>query len=233
MTNFSNPQLDASVVIYSEREAKLSGDGAGFWSNGGGWTVLAGATLFTPEQSRIFGLPLGAHPDACWLLGGEAGRVALISQIKTELRNDGFDVAQAPDGRWYSADEQDREEVMAGEYHTENLAWRDLARARRHVLEDANLEHDGVFTGLASSTSLAQQYRHNSADSATVLLTVEHAGADYELRVCGCGDAAYFEWVDELGDPVGGVFNEVDFDRVGDATLAPTERDGGPSSAAL
>lgn len=203
-----------------------SGDSGGFWSNCSGWAGLDSATLFTPEESRVYGLPLGAHPDVCWLAGADAARVALSNRIKIELRNDGFDVAQAPDGRWYSADEQDRNEVTAGEYLTESLAWRDLAESRRHVLEDADLDQNGVFTASASSQYLAQQYRHHSPDSTTVLLTVEHAGAEYELRVCGIGVAAYFEWTDELGDPVGGVFNEVDFDHVGEATLAPTERDG-------
>lgn len=228
MTNLTNPiavQLAASVVIYSCHEAGLSGDGAGFWSNSAGWTALEDATLFTPQQSLDFGLPLGAHPDVCWLPGAEAGRVALVDQIKAELRNDGFDVAQAPDGRWYSADEQDRDEVMAGEYHTESLAWRDLAESRRHVLEDADLAHDGVFTAVASSAHLAQQYRHGSADSVTILHTAAHEGAEYQLRVCGAGNAAYFEWTDELGDPVGVVFEEVDFDHI-EATLAPAAREG-------
>jgi len=228
MTNLTNPiavQLAASVVIYSQHQAALSGDGAGFWSNGSGWTVLEEATLFTPEQSRAFGLPMGAHPDVRWLPGADAARVVLVDQVKAELRNDGFDVAQAPDGRWYSADEQDREEVTAGEYHTESLAWRDLAESRRHVLEEANLAQDGIFTALALSASLAQQYRHGSADSVTILHTAVHEGAEHQLRVCGAGNAAYFELADELGDPVGAMFEEVDFDHV-EATLAPAAREG-------
>lgn len=228
MTNLTNPtavQLAASVVIFSAHQATQSGDGAGFWSNSEGWSGLEGATLFTLEESRTFGLPLGAARDATWLPGADAQRAVLEALIKKELVNDGFDVARAPDGRWYWADEQDRDEVTAGDHATESLAWRDLAEARRHVLEDGDLDADGVFVTTASSRELAEQHHHQSADAATTVHTALRDEAEYELRVCGRGDTAYFEWVDQLGDPVGTVFEQVDFDQI-EATLAPIERDG-------
>ncbi len=223
-TTTADRQPDDTVVIYSARQADLSGDGAGFWSNGSGWTVLEAATKFTAEQSRIFGLPLGAHPDVCWLVSTDAERIALAHQIKTELRNDGYDVARAPDGRFYWGDEQDREDVTCGEYLVENQAWRDLARARSHVLEDAGLEYKGVFTSAVSSGQMALQCDHLSRDANTTLHTAVLDEGVYQLRVCGRGADAYFEWVDQLGDPVGDVLSEIDFDQV-EATLAPDDRD--------
>lgn len=223
MTTHVHAQLAASVVIFSEQEAMRSG--AGFWSNDQGWTDVESATLFTHEESQRFGLPLAALPDVTWLAGADAARASLAAQIKKVLIEDGFDVALAPDGRWYSADEQDRDEVTRGDYHTANQAWRDLAESRQHVLEEASLDHAGAFPALASSKELARQNKHASAEATTVLHTVARGDHEYELRVCGLGAGAYFEWIDQLGDPVGDVFTTVDFDQV-EAMLAPSEREG-------
>lgn len=223
MTTHARAQLAASVVIFSEQEAMRSG--AGFWSNDQGWTGVESATLFTHEESQRFGLPLAALPDVTWLAGADAERASLAAQIKKVLIEDGFDVALAPDSRWYSADEQDRDEVERGEYHTANQAWRDLAESRLHVLEEAGLDHAGAFPALASSKELARQNGHASGDATTVLHTEARGDREYELRVCGLGTGAYFEWVDQVGDPVGDVFTTVDFDQV-EATLAPVEREG-------
>ena len=230
MTTPTTTQLAASVVIFSEIEAMRSG--AGFWSNSEGWTALASATLFTPEESRTLGLPLTLAdlPDANWMPGSDAERASLAARIKTVLTEDGFAVALAPDGRWYSADEQDREDVTAGEYHTENLAWRDLAESRRHVLEDAGLDAAGAFPAVTSSMQMALQHKHAQRDAATVLHTATRDGEELELRVCGCGTGAYFEWIDHLGDPVGDVFTEMDFDKV-EETLAPVDRDSAAPDA--
>lgn len=222
MTTHVHAQLAASVVIFSEQEAMRSG--GGFWSNNQGWTDLENATLFTHEESQRFGLPLAALPDVTWLAGADVVRASLAAQIKKVLIEDGFDVALAPDGRWYSADEQDRGEVDRGEYHTASQAWRDLAESRLHVLEEAGLDHAGAFPALASSSELARQKKHSTGDAWTVLHTAARADGEYELRVCGFGAEAYFEWIDQLGDPVGDVFTMVDFDQV-EATLAPGERD--------
>lgn len=226
MTNLTNPlavQLAASVVIFSEHLATQSGDGAGFWSNSEGWTGLESATLFSPEESRTFGLPLGASSDAAWLAGADAARTCLAALIKQELVNDGFDVAQAPDGRFYWADEQDRDEVTAGEFATASMAWRDLAEARRHVLEEADLDAAGAFLTTASSHELALQHQHHGADSATTIQTATRDDGEYELRVCGSGEGAYFEWVNQIGDAAGDVFQQIDFANI-EAHLAPHER---------
>jgi hypothetical protein len=232
MTTPTTTQLAASVVIFSEIEAMRSG--AGFWSNSEGWTVLASATLFTPEESRTLDLPLTLAdlPDANWMSGSDAERASLAARIKTVLTEDGFAVALAPDGRWYSADEQDREEVTAGEYHIEDLAWRDLAESRRHVLEDAGLDPAGVFPAATSSMQMALQNRHVGHNAATVLYTATRDGGELELRVCGCGNGAYFEWIDHLGDPVGDVFTDVDFDQV-ESTLPPADRDAAAPGVSL
>jgi len=222
MTTRAHAQLAASVVIFSEQEAMRSG--AGFWSNGQGWTDVESATLFTHEESQRFDLPLAALPDVTWLAGADAVRASLAAQIKKILIDDGFDVALAPDGRWYSADEQDRDDVESGGYPTANQAWRDLAESRLYVLEDAGLSHAGAFPALAMSAEMARQNKHASRDASTLLHTVARGDSEYELRVCGLGAAAYFEWVDQLGEPVGDVFTMVDFDQV-EATLVPAEHE--------
>ncbi|MBY0240094.1 MAG: hypothetical protein K2X55_12345 [Burkholderiaceae bacterium] len=211
-------QLAASVVIFSEAEAMRSG--AGFWSNNEGWTVLTNATLFTPEECRTLGRPLTLTdlPDANWMDFSDAERAGLAAKIKAVLIEDGFAVALAPDRRWYWADEQDRDEVSIGEYHAENMAWRDLAESRRHVLEDAGPDHDGVFSAVTSSMQMARQNKHVWRDAFTVLHTASREGEEHDLRVCGCGFGAYFEWVDQRGTPVGDAFTAVDFDQV-EATL--------------
>lgn len=66
-------------------------------------------------------------------------------KIKQVLREDGYDVAKAPDGRWYWADEQDREIIDRGAFDTAVLAWHDLALAREHVLADAGIPVDQVY----------------------------------------------------------------------------------------
>ena len=48
------------------------------------------------------------------------------------------------------------------------------------------------------------------ADAAHSLATLAHDGQDYELRICGIGKDAYFEWINEGGDPVGDAFFEFD-----------------------
>jgi hypothetical protein len=222
MMTHAAAQLAASMVIFSEREAVQSG--AGFWSNDQGWTTLGGATLFTHQESQSYRLPFRAQGDVAWMHGTDAARASLAAQIKKTLIEDGFDVAQAPDGRWYFADEQDRDEVTAGEHHTEAMAWRDLAETRRHVLAEAGLEPAGAFSTFASSARLAQQYNHGSTDAVTVVHMAARDHGEYELRVRGTGARAYFEWVDHIGDPVGDVFTTVDFAAI-EATLSPGERD--------
>ena len=76
---------------------------------------------------------------------GPAPTISLVERIKAAIREDGFDVAQAQDGLWYSADEQDRAAGVNGEYRTEEGAWAELVLARAHILEEAGLNGTGVF----------------------------------------------------------------------------------------
>lgn len=88
--------------------------------------------------------------------------IAALKRLQDAIREDGFDVAQAPDGLWYWADEQDREEVKLGDHFTELHAWRDLATARMHVAEEAGIDPTAVlapYFHLICSPSEVQ--RHN------------------------------------------------------------------------
>lgn len=55
-----------AYVIYSANEAANS-DGAGFWSNSYGWTMLQDATVFSDAERHLFLLPHSAGLDAFWV----------------------------------------------------------------------------------------------------------------------------------------------------------------------
>jgi hypothetical protein len=56
---------------------------------------------------------------------------------------------------------------------------------------------------------------HTNQDSATTLRTMVNPNVTddhdemMDLNVCGTGDEAYFEWVNEYGDPIGDIFYEL------------------------
>lgn len=56
----------------------------------------------------------------------------------------------------------------------------------------------------------AEQYGNSNDDSNFTLDTLRYRNEEYELRVCGAGQSAYFEWIDQGGDPVGDVFEVKD-----------------------
>lgn len=63
---------------------------------------------------------------------------------------------------------------------------------------------------IGGSAALMARIRKNKADSTgTTLLNVGHKDQDYELLVCGKGDNAYFQWINEGGNPVGAAFQEI------------------------
>lgn len=51
---------------------------------------------------------------------------------------------------------------------------------------------------------------HVSEQSWTTVTTTEVDDVAYDLRVCGIGPEAFFEWIDEDGDPVTEVFDEIE-----------------------
>lgn len=61
-----------SHVIYSPNESALSDDGAGFWSNKDGWTVIECATVFTGDEKKSLNLPMSTGQDAGWMLEAKA-----------------------------------------------------------------------------------------------------------------------------------------------------------------
>jgi hypothetical protein len=50
---------------------------------------------------------------------------------------------------------------------------------------------------------------NSSASNAYTFHEVEHEGEKFELRVCGLGDSAYFEWVNGQGQPVTDTFDRL------------------------
>lgn len=64
--NKDAPQ-EKTMLIYSPNEAAISGDGAGFWNNDLGWTILEEATRFTREESQTLNLPMSTGNDCQWL----------------------------------------------------------------------------------------------------------------------------------------------------------------------
>lgn len=53
--------------------------------------------------------------------------------------------------------------------------------------------------------------RHGGADMVVTLKTVTlgEPSMEYDLRICAFGPDAYFEWIDQCGDPVGAMFYHV------------------------
>lgn len=60
-----------------------------------------------------------------------------------------------------------------------------------------------------TAQELATKYGHSNSDSYTTLQTYVKEGIEYDLRVCMSGDDAYFEIINDLGDPVGDIFYEI------------------------
>ncbi len=61
-----------------------------------------------------------------------------------------------------------------------------------------------------SAKQFAADKGHGNMDSATTLLTARHDGESFELRICGAGKDAYFEWINELGTPIGNILDEIE-----------------------
>lgn len=60
------------------------------------------------------------------------------------------------------------------------------------------------------AAELAVSLCHRSKDTNTTLLCHEINDEVYEMRLCGSGAEAFFEWIDESSDPVGDSFAEID-----------------------
>ncbi len=60
-----------TFVVYSPNEA-FCNDGAGFWSDALGWSVLEHATTFSPAERVSFTLPQSAGNDARYVALQEA-----------------------------------------------------------------------------------------------------------------------------------------------------------------
>lgn len=60
---------------------------------------------------------------------------------------------------------------------------------------------------MQTAEQVAAEKGHTNDDSNTTLETVTIDDIEYELRVCGAGKSAYFELIDDGGDPVGDVFD--------------------------
>ena len=61
-----------------------------------------------------------------------------------------------------------------------------------------------------SAQLCAEQKGHTNMDSCTTLLSAMHDGDAFEFRICGTGRDAYFEWINELGIPVGDILDEIE-----------------------
>lgn len=117
----------------------------------------------------------------------------------------------------------------------------DAARADRNILVAQQLVHhlnansegnpeptidEAVLNGklrIITAQTLAEKYGHTNIDSNTTLKSVVNPDAKtaagevemMDLRVCGTGPEAFFEWITECGDPIGDVVGEV-----GEAAIA-------------
>ena len=61
---------------------------------------------------------------------------------------------------------------------------------------------------MKTARQVATHYGHTNIDSNTTLKSDGHDEM-MDLRVCGTGIDAFFEWITEYGDPIGDVFDEL------------------------
>lgn len=62
---------------------------------------------------------------------------------------------------------------------------------------------------MKTAKQYADEYQ-SAPNSAITLTTIEVDGIEYDLQVCDTGDDAFFEWINEDGDPIGDMFYEID-----------------------
>lgn len=65
-----------------------------------------------------------------------------------------------------------------------------------------------------SARAMASICNHTNEDSATELSETSRDDEIITLRVCGTGESAFYEFINEIGDPVGEVFDEIDIKPV-------------------
>lgn len=66
---------------------------------------------------------------------------------------------------------------------------------------------NGFIENMGTAEDVAARLNHD-AHSITTLHTAEYEDTDYDLRICKVGSDAFFEWVNQDGDPVGDMFYE-------------------------
>lgn len=87
-----------------------------------------------------------------------------------------------------------------------------------------------------TAQELAASYGHSNGDARTTIKTVENPDADtdsgdaemMDLRVCGTGPEAFFEWITEYGDPIGDMFDEIDEDELSEGESDDGQTDDAP-----
>jgi hypothetical protein len=81
--------------------------------------------------------------------------------------------------------------------------------ARVSLLREYLAEQKRTSTQGVQTASAVADKHHATKDSATTISTVSFEGTTYELRICSIGADAYFEWIDDQGDPIGDMFYEL------------------------
>ena len=73
---------------------------------------------------------------------------------------------------------------------------------------------------MKTARQVATHYGHTNIDSNTTLKSMVNPDASdghdeiMDLRVCGTGIDAFFEWITEYGDPIGDVFDELNDEEI-------------------
>jgi hypothetical protein len=65
------------------------------------------------------------------------------------------------------------------------------------------------MTKMMTATEVAAACGHNYIDDYTTLRTDTTPDGETDLRICGFGNDAFFEVIDDLGDPIGDMFYEI------------------------
>lgn len=62
---------------------------------------------------------------------------------------------------------------------------------------------------IATARQAASLIQSGGRDGVTTIETLSYNGTEYDLRLCGEGSEAYFEWINEGGDPIGDIQEEI------------------------
>lgn len=219
-TNMSNEAISPSLVLEIKKIHAIATEDARLSKVNGidlnPFTTVGGRHLWQQGWGNVRPANLvdGSVNWRFWERGRQAKIIAQENEtirIKESTVNSMFDRVQESDG----LTESRYLGHLDGELATGPVTIKTMGIAPRE-------------TKKITARELAEKYGHGNIDSNTTLKSTVNPDAEtqerevemMDLRVCGVGSEAFFEWITEDGDPIGDIFDEID---EADLVLTPSE----------